>query len=62
MAAAADPVVYTALFGDVPPGLIAQFRIGNRMLTAKEFIDANFQAISKPPKFDFNQVMRRMGL
>jgi len=60
LASAADPVIYTALFGDVSPGLIAQFRIGNKMLTAKEFIDANFQAISKPPKFDFKQVMRRM--
>ena len=60
LAAAVDPVVFTALFGDLSPGLIAQFRIGSKMLTEEEFIDANFEEISKPPKFDFNQVMRRM--
>jgi hypothetical protein len=60
LAAAVDPVVFTALFGDVSPGLIAQFRIGSKMLTEEEFIDANFEEIGKPPKFDFNEVMRRM--
>ena len=32
------------------------------MLTEEECIDANFKEISKPPKFDFDEVMRRMEL
>jgi hypothetical protein len=60
LAAAVDPIVFTALFRDASPGLIAQFRIGRKMLNEEGFIDANFEEISKPPKFDFNQVMRRM--
>jgi hypothetical protein len=55
-----DSGVHTASFGDVSPGFIAEFRMGNKLFSETDLDDADFGQVNKSPKFDFTPKMRRM--
>jgi hypothetical protein len=57
-AAIEKPLALTAPFADLSPGLIAEMRIGDHRFEASELYEAGFQALTNPPKFDFNGRMQ----
>lgn len=58
LGATEKPLALTAPFADLSPGLIAEMRIGNHRFELAELYEAGFQALTNPPKFDFNGRMQ----
>lgn len=52
-----EPIALTAPFGDLSPGLIADFRIGRNRFTRGDFASVGFQGLLKPPKFELDDPM-----
>ena len=51
----AKPLVFSALFGDLSPAVIADLRIGNYRFKPKELIQAGFvQPVTEAPRFEFD--------
>jgi hypothetical protein len=57
---ALDPVAHSAPFGDISPGLINEFRLGQKLFSDKDLDDAEFRQVENPLKFDFTPKMRRL--
>ena len=55
------PLVFSALFGDLSPALIAELRIGNYLFEPKELLEAGFvQTVTEAPKFEFDGRMEKL--
>ena len=57
-AATERPLVLTAPFADLSPGLIAEMRLGDHEFEASELYEAGFEGLTNPPKFEFDGVMK----
>jgi hypothetical protein len=55
------PLVFSALFGDLSPALIADLRIGNYRFEPQELLEAGFvQTVTEAPKFEFDGRMEKL--
>jgi hypothetical protein len=52
-----DPIALTAPFGDLSPGLIAEFRLGQERFTRSDLASVGFQGLLRPPKFELEDPM-----
>lgn len=56
-----DPISLTAPFGDLSPGLIAEFRLGQERFTRSDLESVGFQGLVKPQKFELDDPMGLSG-
>ena len=55
------PLVFSALFGDLSPAVIAELRIGNYRLEPQELLEAGFiDFTTGPPRFEFDGRMEQL--